>query len=475
MSTPLVHPIILSGGVGSRLWPMSRALYPKQFLPLMDKKTMLAETVQRIAGDVFADPVVICNDAHRFIVAEQLRGQGIEASRIILEPIGRNTAAATAVGAYSILEHDPEAVMLVMPSDHVIGNHDAFAAAIECALPAATNGHLVTFGITPTAPETGYGYIRGGDTLSDYPGILNVAQFVEKPNFETAETFIKTGEYYWNAGIFLFRAQTFLDELQSLAPEIATAARQAWDTCTKDLDFHRLDKKVFAASPSISIDVAVMEKTRRAAVVCCDIGWSDVGSWSSLWELSPKDKTQNVLHGDVMAIDVHNSYIRSEGGPLTAVVGLDNVVVVATDDAVLVTSKDHAQGVKTIVEALSEQNRQEHLAHSTVYRPWGSYHTVDIGDRFQVKQIVVYPGQTLSLQYHFHRAEHWIVVEGTARVTCGDTVFLLHENESTYIPRGAAHRLENPGRVPLRLIEVQSGSYLGEDDIVRIEDTYGRC
>jgi len=474
MSLFRVHPVILSGGVGSRLWPMSRALYPKQFLPLMEETTMLAATVKRTSGDTFTDPIVVCNEDHRFIVAEQLRGEGIENPTIILEPAGRNTAAAAAIGAYSVLDRDPEGLILVMPSDHVISKPEAFLAAIERAIPAAQQGQSVTFGILPTAPETGYGYIRRGEE-SEIPDVLKVAQFVEKPNRERAEAFLATGEYLWNAGIFLFSARAFLDELTALSPQVARSVGNAWKASSQDLDFHRLDKELFSASPSVSVDVAVMEKTQKAVVVSCDMGWSDVGAWSSLWEISPKDDAQNVLQGDVMAVDVRNSYIRSEGDALTAVVGLDDVVVVATDDAILVTSKDHAQGVKTIVENLAAQKRQEHLSHSTVYRPWGSYRTVDLGHRFQVKMIVVYPGQSLSLQYHFHRAEHWIVVEGTARVTCGEKVFLLQENESTYIPIGSHHRLENPGRVPLRLIEVQSGSYLGEDDIVRIEDTYGRC
>jgi mannose-1-phosphate guanylyltransferase/mannose-6-phosphate isomerase len=475
MTTPRIHPVVLSGGVGSRLWPMSRALYPKQLLPLTEKQPMLTATVARTTGAQFAAPVVVCNDAHRFIVAEQLRAQNLDQAMIILEPVGRNTAPAAAIAALAVAERDPEGLMLVMPSDHVIGNREAFMQAIDRATPAALAGHLVTFGITPNAPETGYGYIRAGAAYDALPGVCAVDRFVEKPDRTTAEGFLSDGGYFWNAGIFLFSAQSFLSELDALAPDVTCAARAAWTDRVSDLDFRRLEEGLFAAAPSVSIDVAVMEITSKAAVVPVDMAWSDVGAWPALWEISDKDAEGNVLLGDVMTVDVKGSYVRSEGGPLTAVVGLDDVVVVATDDAILVTSKDRAQGVKQIVQALADQGRSEHLSHSTVYRPWGSYRTVDHGERFQVKQIVVHPGQTLSLQYHFHRAEHWIVVEGTARVTCGERVSLLQENESTYISAGTTHRLENPGCVPLRLIEVQSGSYLGEDDIVRLEDTYGRC
>lgn len=475
MKHPHIHPVILSGGVGSRLWPMSRALYPKQLLPLAEQEPMLTATVRRTPSPTFAAPVLICNEAHRFIIAEQLRLKGIEGASIILEPVGRNTAPAVAVAALAVLEKDPDGLMLVMPSDHVIGKLDAFHQAIERATAAAVDGKLVTFGITPNAPESGYGYIRAGDACPQWPGVYSVERFVEKPDRATAEGFLAEGGYSWNAGIFLFSAKGLLAELELLAPEIVSAVRTAWSNSAEDLDFHRLDKQAFAAAPSLSVDVAVMEQTRKAAVVPVDMAWSDVGAWPALWDISEKDGQGNVLLGDVMAVDVKGSYIRSERGPLTAVVGLDDVVVVATDDAILVTSKDRAQGVKAVVEALEAQGRREHRSHSTVYRPWGSYRTVDLGDRYQVKQIVVHPGHSLSLQYHFHRAEHWIVVEGTARVKRGEKVFLLHENESTYISAGTIHRLENPGCVPLRLIEVQSGSYLGEDDIVRLEDTYGRC
>jgi mannose-1-phosphate guanylyltransferase/mannose-6-phosphate isomerase len=454
---------------------MSRALYPKQLLPLTEQRPMLAATIARTSGGHFAAPLVVCNDEHRFIVAEQLRTLDCKAATIILEPIGRNTAPATAIAALAIAEKDPSGLMLVMPSDHVIGIPDAFMAAIDQALPAAASGLLVTFGIHPKAPETGYGYIRSGAASPTFPGVHQVERFVEKPNLETAEGFLCQGGYFWNAGIFLFSAQSFLAELSTLAPDVLAAAEAAWAQASHDLDFRRVDKDLFSAAPSVSIDVAVMEQTAKAAVVPVDMAWNDVGAWPALWEISEKDQAENVLLGDVMAIDVRRSYLRSEGGPLTAVVGLEDVVVVATDDAILVASKDHAQGVKKVVEALEKQGRSEHLSHSTVYRPWGTYRTIDHGNRFKVKQIVVYPGQALSLQYHYHRAEHWIVVEGTARVSSGDRVFLLQENESTYISAGTSHRLENPGCVPLRLIEVQSGAYLGEDDIVRLEDTYGRC
>lgn len=475
MTNPLIHPVILSGGVGSRLWPMSRALYPKQLLPLVEDDPMLSVTAKRTLGDGFAAPIVICNDAHRFIVAEQLRSRSIKTSNIILEPVGRNTAPAAAIAALAVQDQDPEGLMLIMPSDHVIRDHAAFLKAIETATPAAKAGHLVTFGIAPNAPETGYGYIRAGAAMADLPGVHAVDRFVEKPDLATAQGFLADGGYSWNAGIFLFSAKGFLAELDALAPAVSAAARKSWATTSQDLDFRRLDKGAFAEAPSISIDVAVMESTSKAAIVPVDMAWNDVGSWPALWEISDKDQDDNVLLGDVMTVDVKGSYVRSEGGALTAVVGVDNVVVVATDDALLVTSKERAQGVKEIVETLNQRGRSEHQTHSTVFRPWGSYRTVDLGDRYQVKQIMVHPGESLSLQYHFHRAEHWIVVEGTARVTCGERTFLLQENESTYISAGTVHRLENPGCVPLRLIEVQSGSYLGEDDIVRLEDTYGRC
>lgn len=454
---------------------MSRALYPKQLLPLAESEPMLTATVRRTQSAEFAAPILVCNEAHRFIVAEQLRLQGVKEASIILEPVGRNTAPAVAVAALAVLDKDPDGLMLVMPSDHVIGKRDAFLQAIAQASVAAQGGKLVTFGITPNAPETGYGYIRAGEACGQWPGVYAVDRFVEKPNRETAEGFLAEGGYSWNAGIFLFSARGLLQELEALSPEIVSAVRTAWTGSAQDLDFHRLEKEAFAAAPSLSVDVAVMERTRNAAVVPVDMAWNDVGAWPALWDIGEKDERGNVVQGDVMTVDVTGSYVRSEGGPLTAVVGLDDVIVVATDDAILVTSKDRAQGVKAVVEALDAQGRHEHLSHSTVYRPWGSYRTVDLGDRYQVKQIMVYPGHSLSLQYHFHRAEHWIVVEGTARVTCGEKVFLLQENESTYISAGTVHRLENPGCVPLRLIEVQSGSYLGEDDIVRLEDTYGRC
>lgn len=469
-----IHPVVLSGGVGSRLWPLSRALYPKQLLPLAGAEPMLAATVRRTVGEDFAAPLVVCNEAHRFIIAEQLRALGQQNSQIILEPEGRNTAPAVACAALAVLEQDPDGLMLVMPSDHVIGDLDAFHSAIAHGAQAALGGQLVTFGITPHSPETGYGYIRAGQPTEN-PAVFAVDRFVEKPNLALAQSFLAEGGYSWNAGIFLFSAQSWMNELDALAPAIATSARAAWAGRAQDLDFCRLDAPSFAQAPSVSIDVAVMEKTTRAVVVPVDMAWNDVGAWSALWDISPKDEANNVLIGDVMAEGVENSYLRCEGGPLTAVIGLKDVVVVTTDDAVLVTSQDRAQEVKKIVERLDAQGRHEHLTHTTVYRPWGSYRTIDLGDRFQVKQIVVSPGRTLSLQYHFHRAEHWIVVEGTARVTRGEETFLLKEDESTYISAGTVHRLENPGRVPLRLIEVQSGSYLGEDDIVRLDDTYGRC
>lgn len=475
MEKHAIYPVVLSGGVGTRLWPVSRALCPKQLLPLCSDRSMLVETTARVGdGALFRPPVVVCSETHRFMIAEQLREAAIEPAAIVLEPVGRNTAAAVVIGALAALERDPDALILVMPSDHVITEPAAFRAAVEKAAAAAALGRLVTFGITPTRPETGYGYIKGGAPLPDVDGVLAVERFVEKPDAATATGYLAEGSYAWNAGIFMFPAAALLAEVERHAPEVLEAVQRAWEGSVRDLDFCRLDAVSFTGCPSVSIDVAVMEKTDRAAVVPVAMGWSDVGAWDALWEVSAKDDAGNVLVGDVMTDGVSDSYVRSEPGRLTAVLGVKDVVVVATDDAVLVTDRARAQDVKKIVERLHASGRGEQVSHSTVHRPWGSYRTIDLGDRFQVKQIIVKPGAKLSLQYHHHRAEHWIVVEGTARVTCGERTFLLRENESTYISIGQPHRLENPGVIPLRLIEVQSGAYLGEDDIVRIEDTYGR-
>lgn len=471
--TATLHPVILSGGAGTRLWPMSRALYPKQFLPLAGAETMVQATARRAAGPGFSDPLIVCNEAHRFLVAEQLRAAGIRPGGILLEPEGRNTAPAATVAALSVARHDPDGVVLLMPSDHVIADVAAFHAAMAVAARAARRGLLVTFGITPEHAETGYGYIRAGAPLDGVPGAHHVARFVEKPDQATAEGYLREGGYLWNGGIFAFAAGAFLDEMTRLHPETVTAARAALEQATGDLDFLRLAAEPFAGTVALSIDHAVMEHTEKAAVVPVSMGWNDVGAWGALWDIGAHDEAGNVLVGDVMADDTHDCYVRSEG-PLVTVVGLSDAVVVATDDAVLVAPRDQAAKVKEIVARLNAAERPEGRLHSTVYRPWGSFRGIDLGERFQVKQIVVNPGARLSLQMHHHRAEHWIVVEGTARVTRGEESFLLHENQSTFIPLGTVHRLENPGKLPLRIIEVQSGPYLGEDDIVRLEDTYGR-
>jgi len=474
-ATPKIHPVILSGGAGTRLWPMSRALYPKQLLPLASGNSLLQDTVARVAAkNRFAPPLMICNEEHRFIVAEQLRQIGVEPGAIALEPEGRNTAPAVAAAACMLAAEDPEALMLVLPSDHVIGRKKDFRAAVEVAARAARAGALVTFGIAPTAPETGYGYIRRGKPLKGIDGCFHVAKFVEKPDAARARKYLKRGDHYWNSGMFLFAAARYLAELERLEPGMAKACARAVREGATDLDYFRLGAKAFAAAPSISIDYAVMERTPEAAVVPADMGWSDVGAWSALWQIGKQDKDGNVLMGDVLAEDVHGSYIRSEDR-MVAAIGLEDVVVVATDDAVLVAQKDRAQDVKRLIERLQRDGRTEHLLHSKVYRPWGSYQTKDVGDRFQVKRIIVKPGGRLSLQKHAKRAEHWVVVRGTALVTRNDETFELKENESAYIPIGAVHRLENRGKEPVHLIEVQSGSYLGEDDIVRLDDVYGRA
>ncbi|MCD2518894.1 mannose-1-phosphate guanylyltransferase/mannose-6-phosphate isomerase [Massilia sp. G4R7] len=470
-----IYPVILSGGAGTRLWPLSRAVLPKQLLPLVADKTMLQETAQRVAGwpGVMA-PLVVCGNDHRFMVAEQLREVGITPLGILLEPVGRNTAPAVAAAANYLKAIDPEALMLVLPADHVIDNGAAFRDAVERAVTLVGQGKLATFGIVPTSPETGYGYIRRGEAVANCGDCYAVARFVEKPDAATAQSFLDEGGYYWNSGMFMFGAERFLAELKEHAPQIAAAAEKAVSTGYRDLDFCRLEEQAFTDSPSDSIDYAVMEKTVDAAVVPADIGWNDVGSWSALWEVQPKDANGNAQRGDVYLDKVKNSLVRAESR-IVAVVGVEDIVVVETQDAVLVTHKDQVQRVKQVVDHLKSKARTEHLHHTRVYRPWGHYEGIDAGDRFQVKRITVKPGEKLSLQMHHHRAEHWVVVSGTARVTCGEKVSLLSENESTYIPIGMNHRLENPGKLPLHIIEVQSGSYLGEDDIVRFEDIYQRA
>lgn len=461
-------PVILSGGSGTRLWPLSRESYPKQFLPLVEDISMLQATWRRVAPLAGRRPIVVANQEHRFMAAEQLREMGAEPSAILLEPVGRNTAPAIAVAALEALREGDDALLLVLPSDHVIRDEAAFHAVVRAALPAAREGRLVTFGIVPTAPETGYGYIQAAAG----EGVRAVAQFVEKPDRATAEGYLASGAYFWNSGMFLFRASRYLQELERWQPAMLTACRQALDEARRDTDFVRLQAEHFAACPSDSIDYAVMEKTDAAAVIALDAGWNDVGSWAALWEATAQDADGNAHHGDVIALNCRNTYAHASR--LVAMIGLEDVVVVDTDDALLIAHRDQVQQVKDVVGRIKGSGRTHAVTHRKVYRPWGAYDSIDNGERFQVKRITVKPGGALSLQMHHHRAEHWIVVSGTAKVTRGEETILLTENQSTYIPLGVVHRLENPGRLPLELIEVQSGSYLGEDDIVRFEDVYGR-
>jgi mannose-1-phosphate guanylyltransferase/mannose-6-phosphate isomerase len=465
-------PVILSGGAGTRLWPLSRELHPKQLLALTSDHTMIQETALRTRGLPSAvAPVVVCNEQHRFMVAEQLRVLGVSPSATILEPVGRNTAPAIALAAHAaVAAHGADCALLVLPADHVIRDVAAFQQAVRVALPAVSKGKLVAFGVVPNQPETGYGYIRRS---ASQEAVAPIAQFVEKPTLEKAREFVASGEYLWNSGMFLFGAKRYLDELGAHAADIAAASREAYEKAKRDLDFLRIDAEAFAKCRSDSIDYAVMEKTRDAVMVPLDAGWSDVGSWSSLHQAVKQDASGNVAKGDVIVEDTTGSYLYAESR-LIAAVGLKDHVVVETKDAVLVAPKDKVQDVKKLVAKLKEGGRYEHSLHREVHRPWGSYDSVENGERYQVKRLSVKPGASMSLQMHHHRAEHWIVVSGTARITRGDEVFLLSENESTYIPIGAKHRIENPGKVPLHIIEVQSGSYLGEDDIVRFEDRYGR-
>jgi mannose-1-phosphate guanylyltransferase / mannose-6-phosphate isomerase len=467
----MLIPVILSGGAGTRLWPLSREMYPKQLLALTGKQTMLQDTAVRLAGIAGASaPIVVCNDAHRFTVAEQLRALDVKASAIMLEPAGRNTAPAVALAALKALEISADAVILIAPADHVIRDVKVFQQASAVAIAQAQAGKLVTFGIVAHAPETGYGYIRRGNGPGPtYP----VAQFIEKPQLQVAQQFVASGDYYWNSGMFVFRADRYLAELAAFAPDILEGSKAAYKAAEADLDFVRIDKTEFAKCRSESIDYAVMEKTKDAVVLPLDAGWSDVGSWSSLFDALPADEEGNVLQGDVMVHDTHDCYVHSTSR-LVAAVGLDDCIIVETKDAILVAPKNRVQDVKELVGMIKKSGRTESSLHREVFRPWGSYDSIDNGDRFQVKRLSVKPGGVLSLQMHHHRAEHWIVVQGTARITCNEKTFLLSENESTYIPIGATHRIENPGKVPLHIVEVQSGSYLGEDDIVRYEDNYGR-
>ena len=468
----MIRPVILSGGSGTRLWPLSRAAYPKQLMPLVGEESLLQETVQRVTDPaLFSAPFLICNDEHRFLVAEQLRALHVKPEAIVLEPLARNTAAAVAAAA---LMAEPSTLLLILPSDHYIQDTSAFRAAAAKAAKAAEAGALVTFGIHARSPETAYGYIRRGEALTETPDCLRVAGFVEKPDVATATKYLASGEYFWNAGMFLFRADRFLAELAEFEPAIKSAVEKSVAGATRDLDFIRLEKAAFAEAPAISIDYAVMEKTKHAAVVPVEMGWTDVGSWSALWDVTEKDANGNALIGDVVSVDVKDSYIRGESRLVTAI-GLQNIVLIETVDAVMAVSRDRAQDLKLVIDKLSAAGRDERLSHRRVYRPWGTYETVDVDQGFQVKRIVVNPGARLSLQKHAHRAEHWVVVRGMARVTRDREVFDLVANQSAYIPLGAVHRLENPGKEPLHLIEVQSGDYLGEDDIVRLEDHYGRA
>lgn len=470
----LIRPVLLSGGSGTRLWPLSRALAPKQLMKLVSGHSLLQETALRVADrSLFDIPFCLCNEEHRFAVAEQLAEIGAFAGPLLLEPEGRNTAPATAVAALAAAERDPETLVLLLPSDHAIADIPAFHAALRTGMTAARAGRIVTFGIRPDAPETGYGYIALGPALAEAPGAHAVARFIEKPDAIRAAEMIAAGGHAWNGGIFLFRADVMLAEFERLEPELLAACRAALAATSADGDFRRLDAQAFGRARKVSIDYAIMEHTKLAAVVPVAMGWSDVGSFSALAAVRAGDAAGNVVIGDVVAQDATGSYLHSTG-PLVAALGVRDIVVVATGDAVLVVPKDRAQEVGRLVERLKAAGRTEVQNHPLVHRPWGSYQTIDQSDRFQVKRLVVKPGAAISLQYHHHRAEHWVVVAGTAEVRRGDETIILHENESTYIPQGTTHRLGNPGRIPLQIIEVQSGSYLGEDDIVRLSDTYGR-
>lgn len=470
-----VVPVLLSGGTGTRLWPLSREAFPKQLLPLAGPESMLQQTARRVSDQARFKPlIVVANTEHRFVIAEQLREIGLTGARIVLEPKGRNTAAAVTIGALLAFRDDPDALILAMPADHVITDVPAFHRALDAGAVAAREGAFVLFGIRPDRPETGYGYIRTGDALPKASGVHAVLSFAEKPDQATAEAYVGSGEYVWNSGIFLLPARAFLDDMRRLAPDVLAACEKAVEHGTSDLDFLRLDPPSFEAAPSISVDYAVMERTNRAVVVPVDFPWSDVGAWSALWDIGERDEAGNVLVGDAVVENVHGTYIRGEGQLVTAI-GVEDLIIVATPDAVLVSSKRSDQDVKKIVDRLKSLGRSPATQTRRVHRPWGYYESLHQGDRFQVKRITVSPGAKLSLQKHFHRAEHWVVVNGTALVTRDAEEILLRENESVFLPLGCVHRLENPGRVPLNLIEVQSGPYLGEDDIVRMEDAYARA
>lgn len=468
---PPILPVVIAGGTGSRLWPLSRELYPKQFLALDQERSMLQVTLKRLDGLPTQKPLVICNEAHRFLVADQLQQMGLLSGNVMLEPAGRNTAPAVALAAIQATASGQDPLMLVLAADHAIRNTGAFQAAIQKAIAAASQGSMVTFGIVPNAPETGYGYIHMGPEVAD--GIHKVNAFVEKPSSDVAAQYVDSQQYLWNSGMFLFKASKFLSELAHYRPDIHAACVEAMKTPLHDMDFVRVDKEAFLRCPSDSIDYAVMEKTADAVVVPMDAGWNDIGAFGALWDVLPHDESGNVHRGDVVAIDSNNNLILAEDA-LVATVGVKDMVIVQTKDALLIVPRDRTQDVKNIVNQLKAENRPEYQLHKQVYRPWGKYQSVDDGDRYQVKRITVKPGGKLSVQMHHHRAEHWIVVTGTAQVTLNGNARLLTENESIYLPLGATHCLENPGKIPLELIEVQVGSYLGEDDIVRFEDQYGR-
>ncbi|MGB5706618.1 MAG: mannose-1-phosphate guanylyltransferase/mannose-6-phosphate isomerase [Arenicellales bacterium] len=470
-----IVPVILSGGSGTRLWPLSRAMRPKQFINLVGDDSLFQQTLTRLAGiDGMADPVVVCNEEHRFLVAEQLQALGIDRRTIILEPVARNTGPAIAIAAAQLsADGDPQNdLMLVLPADHLIHDIPAFIDAVELARETAEEGTLITFGIAPDRPATGYGYLKAAEKES-LGGIAAVEKFIEKPDLSSAESYLADGNYYWNSGMFMFTPEICLQEFDRHCPEVTAHATAALAAATEDLDFLRLDKPAYEQCPNISVDYAVMERSDRVKVVPLDVGWSDVGSWTSLWESGEKDSNGNVTQGDVLLESVNNSYIHSEN-KLVAALGVDDLIIVETHDGLLVTSKQHDQDIKIVVERLKQLGRPEVELHRKAFRPWGNYDCLDDGDRFQVKRIMVKSGEQISMQKHFHRAEHWIVVSGTAEVTCGDKTFMLSENEAAYIPLGEKHRLKNPGKLPLEIIEVQSGSYLGEDDIVRFDDQYGR-
>jgi len=469
----MIIPVILSGGSGTRLWPLSRALRPKQLLSLVSNHTMIQDTVTRLTGiNKIANPIIVCNEEHRFTIAEQMREMNITPSAIILEPFGKNTAPAVAISALQSQKKEEDPVLLVLPADHVIGNKPVFHEAVQTGYEAALENKLVTFGIIPNAPETGYGYIKSS-AKQEHENVFAVERFIEKPDADTAQSYFDDGSYYWNSGMFMFKASVYLEELKKHNKEMFNCSQAALSSASVDMDFIRLDSAIFESCPADSIDYAVMEKTVAASVIPVDMQWNDIGSWSALWEVGAADENGNVTHGDVLLEDTKNTYIHSDSRLVTTV-GLTDHVIVETADAVLVAHRDKAQNVKEIVAQLKAANRDEAVIHHKAYRPWGAYECIDHDSRFQVKRITVNVGASLSLQLHHHRAEHWIVVQGTARVTCGEKVFLMSENESTYIPLGEKHRLENSGKIPLELIEVQTGSYLGEDDIVRFDDVYGR-